>query len=57
MFFKDKNLDFRNPHDMLKIKNEKIPEKVLIPMTEMLIYQMIGFSHRYPEKTEKLLTK
>lgn len=56
MFFKDKNLDYRNPHDMLKIKNEKIPEKVLIPMTEMLIYQMIGFSHRYPEKTEKLLT-
>jgi hypothetical protein len=56
LFFNDKNIDYRNPHDLLKIKNEKIPTKVAVTMTEMLIYKMIGFSYRYADKTEKLLS-
>ncbi len=56
LFFKDKVIDYQNPLDLLKIKNERIPEKALILMTEMLIYKMIGFSYRYPEKAKQLLS-
>lgn len=55
-FFKDKGLDYRNPEDLLKIQNEKIPSKVVVTLTEMMIYKMIGFGYKYPNKTKELLT-
>lgn len=56
VFYKDRDIDYRNPIDLVKMKQEKIPEKAVVPMTEMLIYKMIGFSYRYPEKTKQLLS-
>lgn len=56
LYFNDKDLDHRNPADLLKIKNEKIPLIVVATLTEMMIYKMMGYGYRYPNKTKELLT-
>jgi hypothetical protein len=53
---KVKDVDYRNPKDLLKIKNEKIPLQAVVTLTEMMVYKMIGFGYRFPNKTKELLT-
>lgn len=53
---KQENFDFKNPQDLIKIQNLKVPSNSAIVMTEMMIYGLIGYGYKYPEKTKKLLT-
>lgn len=55
-FHKGENLDYRNPQDLMKIKNHKIPLKIVITLSELMIYSLVGFGYKYPDLAEKFLT-
>lgn len=56
LFYKGKNLDYSNIEDLLKIRNDKIPLNIIVTLTELMIYSLIGFGYKFPALAEKLLT-